>query len=196
VDGAPIGPEDGASPFSMSWKTSSVKNGTHTLRATARDAAGNTTSSDLVVTVRNLVKSDASAGGCTTADPFLAMGGGYCVAGGWTPWIPEMEFGDTALSAPETSLASSESTGSCSLPDPFAILGGGTCSLGGWLPPGMPVTSPSPTTPTVAPNQVATVSVSTQTSGACTTPDPFVTLGGGICIGGGWVPKGLVVGGR
>lgn len=28
-------------------------------------------------------------------------------------------------------------------------------------------------------------------SGGCTTPDPFVSIGGGICQNGGWRPRGL-----
>ena len=28
-------------------------------------------------------------------------------------------------------------------------------------------------------------------SGLLTTPDPFVSLGGGRCIGGGWYPQGM-----
>ena len=42
VDGAPLGQEDTAAPYSVNWQTASVADGTHTLTATARDAAGNT----------------------------------------------------------------------------------------------------------------------------------------------------------
>jgi hypothetical protein len=24
----------------------------------------------------------------------------------------------------------------------------------------------------------------------CTTPDPFVSIGGGVCVSGGWKPRG------
>jgi hypothetical protein len=27
----------------------------------------------------------------------------------------------------------------------------------------------------------------------CTTPDPFVVLGGGTCYNGGWLPPGMVI---
>ncbi len=54
LDGANLGTEDTASPYSVSWNTVSVANGTHTLTAVARDAAGNTkTSSSVTVTVNN-----------------------------------------------------------------------------------------------------------------------------------------------
>jgi len=42
LDGAPLGTERTAAPYSMSWNTATASNGAHTLSATARDAAGNT----------------------------------------------------------------------------------------------------------------------------------------------------------
>ncbi len=58
----------------------------------------------------------SSTGGCTTPDPFAAMGGGTCVNGGWT-------FG-----------GSGSVSGGCTTPDPFTAMGGGICSNGGWVP--------------------------------------------------------------
>src|SRR2546428_22180 len=42
VDGAQIGAEDTSAPYAVSWNTAGVADGTHTLTAVARDAAGNT----------------------------------------------------------------------------------------------------------------------------------------------------------
>ena len=54
LDGAKLGAEDTSSPYGVSWNTTTVANGTHTLTAVARDAAGNTTTSTPVtVTVDN-----------------------------------------------------------------------------------------------------------------------------------------------
>src|SRR5207245_1718799 len=54
LDGAALGSEDTASPYSVSWNTTTATNGSHTLTATARDAAGNrTTSAAVTVTVSN-----------------------------------------------------------------------------------------------------------------------------------------------
>ncbi|WP_231976710.1 Ig-like domain-containing protein, partial [Mycobacterium sp. E740] len=53
VDDAPLGAEDTAGPYSASWDTTAVADGTHTLTARARDAAGNTTTSSVTVTVAN-----------------------------------------------------------------------------------------------------------------------------------------------
>jgi hypothetical protein len=54
LDGTNLGAEDTTSPYSVSWNTTTATNGSHTLTAVARDAAGNTTtSSGVSVTVDN-----------------------------------------------------------------------------------------------------------------------------------------------
>ncbi|MBM3261283.1 hypothetical protein FJY93_02590, partial [Candidatus Kaiserbacteria bacterium] len=56
LDGANLGAEDTTSPYSTSWSTTGSANGSHTLTAVARDAAGNQTTSAVVsVTVNNVV---------------------------------------------------------------------------------------------------------------------------------------------
>jgi hypothetical protein len=53
LDAVPLGPEDFTSPYSVSWNTAASTNGTHTLMAIARDAAGKTSSAAVTVTVVN-----------------------------------------------------------------------------------------------------------------------------------------------
>src|SRR5437867_3366592 len=54
LDGANLGAEDTIAPYSVSWDTTAASNGSHTLAARARDAAGNaSTSSAITVTVSN-----------------------------------------------------------------------------------------------------------------------------------------------
>jgi chitodextrinase len=54
VDGNDNGTEDTSSPYSVTWDSTKVANGSHTITAVARDAAGNsTTSSSVSVTVSN-----------------------------------------------------------------------------------------------------------------------------------------------
>jgi hypothetical protein len=54
LDGQTLGSEDTAAPYSLSWDTTTAANGSHTLSAVARDAAGNTTTAAAVaVTVQN-----------------------------------------------------------------------------------------------------------------------------------------------
>ena len=54
VDGANVGAEDLTAPYSLSWDTIGVVNGSHALTAVARDTSGNTrTSSSVPVTVAN-----------------------------------------------------------------------------------------------------------------------------------------------
>jgi hypothetical protein len=103
-------------------------------------------------------------GGCTTPDPFVAIGGGTCVNGGWVPR-------GTSVPAPSPTPAPTPAPSTCTTPDPFVSLGGGVCVNGGWVPRGS-IASPTPTSsPT-----------------GCTTPDPFTSIGGGSCVNGGWVP--------
>jgi hypothetical protein len=54
LDGVPLGAEDTASPYSITWDSRAATNGSHTLTARARDAAGNqTTSGPVAVTTSN-----------------------------------------------------------------------------------------------------------------------------------------------
>jgi hypothetical protein len=54
VNGAKLGADDTATPYAVSWNTTTGLDGTYTLRAVARDAAGNvTTSNSVSVTVLN-----------------------------------------------------------------------------------------------------------------------------------------------
>jgi hypothetical protein len=53
VDGSNIGVEDTSSPYSVNWNSTTVVNGTHTISAVTRDAAGNTATVNIGVTVSN-----------------------------------------------------------------------------------------------------------------------------------------------
>jgi hypothetical protein len=54
LDGVNLGTEDTAAPYSVPWDTTTATNGSHTLTAVARDAAGNsTTAAAVTVTVSN-----------------------------------------------------------------------------------------------------------------------------------------------
>jgi Big-like domain-containing protein len=54
LDGANAGAEDTSGPYTIPWDTRGTANGTHTVTAVARDAAGNrTTSAPVTVTVAN-----------------------------------------------------------------------------------------------------------------------------------------------
>src|SRR5206468_2064857 len=48
LDGVALGAEDTTSPYSITWNSATATNGSHTLSAQARDAAGNTTTSATV----------------------------------------------------------------------------------------------------------------------------------------------------
>jgi len=54
LDGGALGAEDTTAPYAATWNTTTASNGSHTLSAVARDAAGNrTTATPVTVTVNN-----------------------------------------------------------------------------------------------------------------------------------------------
>ncbi|MDA8108931.1 MAG: Ig-like domain-containing protein, partial [Betaproteobacteria bacterium] len=76
LDGANLGAEDTTAPYSVSWDTTSATNGSHTLTAIARDAAGNkSTSSPVAVTVSNAAP--ASVTRYEETDPSVSLSAGW-----------------------------------------------------------------------------------------------------------------------
>jgi len=70
LDGVTLGAEDTAAPFSATWNTTSITNGSHVLTAVARDAAGNTnTSTSVSVSVANATAPAALAAGGWPNEP-------------------------------------------------------------------------------------------------------------------------------
>ena len=62
LDGANLGAERTAPPYSVTWNTTTASGGPHVLTAVARDAAGNaSTSTGVTVTVANATAGDTSA---------------------------------------------------------------------------------------------------------------------------------------
>jgi hypothetical protein len=61
LNGVNLGSADTSAPYSLSWNTTGAGNGTHTLRAIARDAAGNTTTSGTRVVTVNNASTDTTA---------------------------------------------------------------------------------------------------------------------------------------
>jgi len=53
VDGVPLGSEDNAEPFEVSWNTLQASNGSHILTAVARDGAGKESTVSVTVSVTN-----------------------------------------------------------------------------------------------------------------------------------------------
>jgi hypothetical protein len=92
LDGTALGTEVTHSPYALSWSTATATNGTHTLAATARDAAGNTaTSSSVTVTVNNTQPAGLVGGfnfnegaGTTVADASGSGNTGTIVGATWT----------------------------------------------------------------------------------------------------------------
>jgi hypothetical protein len=67
VDGSPVGMEDLTAPYSSTWDSRAVANGTHTITARARDIGGNiSTSTPVSVTVTNSSSQEAEFGSWST----------------------------------------------------------------------------------------------------------------------------------
>jgi chitodextrinase len=63
LDGSNLGPDLTTAPYTISWNTTTVSNGSHTLTAIARDTSGNkATSAGVVVTVSNTVTAPPTSG--------------------------------------------------------------------------------------------------------------------------------------
>ncbi len=82
LDGASLGSPDTAAPYATPWNTSGAANGSHVLRAVARDAAGNTaTAAAVTVTVSN-VSTDTTSPSVSLTSPsmFATVSGTITVA--------------------------------------------------------------------------------------------------------------------
>jgi hypothetical protein len=88
VDGALLA-EDGAAPYSVPWDTTAAAEGSHTLTATARDSAGNqTTSSPVGVTVANGGAPSSSTQRFEEAHPSVSLSLGWIASqpDDWFAW--------------------------------------------------------------------------------------------------------------
>ena len=115
--------------------------------------------------------------GCSTPDPFAAMGGGTCVNGGWLP--------------PSSTSTSTSTSGGCTGTAPFA---GAVCVNGGWVPgssttggstSGCPGTQPFAGAVCVNGGWVPGTSTTGGSTSGCPGTQPFA---GAVCVNGGWVP--------
>jgi hypothetical protein len=101
LNGSPIGAEDTASPYSISWNSAGTPNGPHLLSARARDAAGNTrTATAVSVTVNNTTTTPGAglvaaysfnAGSGTTAQSAIGTGLNGTLNG--ATWTTQGRFG-------------------------------------------------------------------------------------------------------
>src|SRR5712671_2105984 len=82
IDGANFGAEDTSAPYSISWNTTSASDGSHTITAIARDAAGNRSpvSAPVTVTVANNTAPPPASTRFEDTDPSVVYSGP-----GWRP---------------------------------------------------------------------------------------------------------------
>jgi len=103
LDGTNLGSADLLPPFSMTWNSASVANGSHTLTAVARDLAGNqTTSPPVSITVNNTTSPSSSVVWVEDALP-AGAGGGAGGGDAWT-WVTSNPGPYSGASAHQSSL--------------------------------------------------------------------------------------------
>lgn len=95
IDGAVVGTTSNSS-YSYSWNTSTAASGIHTISSTAKDAAGNQTTSSVTVTINTVVIEPPSTSGVRLTMPPVGNQGaeGSCVAFavGYAAWSAEKYY--------------------------------------------------------------------------------------------------------
>src|SRR5712692_8842813 len=84
LDGANLGAEDTAAPYSIHWDTTTASNGSHTLTAVARDTSGNqATSNPVTVTVSNAPPPPSGVTRYEETDSSASFSSGWNQDTGW-----------------------------------------------------------------------------------------------------------------
>lgn len=187
LNGGSLGPTITSGACSMDWNTAAVPDGDYTVSVVGYDANGNsTTSAPAAVTVENTVAqiSSVATSGITQTSAVVSwmtnQQSSSSVDYGVTSYTNSTPL-DVVLTTqhavtvvglfPGTTyhfrVASWNGVGLLAASNDFTF----TTASGN--APGVPSNGPPP-----------------QFGGSCTTPDPFVALGGGTCANGGWLPPG------
>jgi hypothetical protein len=85
VDGSSVGSEDTTSPYSITWDSRTVTNGSHTITAVARDAAGNSTTSSTVTVTTNNTSTCSTSTATFTNSSFASQSGSFTFSYDATP---------------------------------------------------------------------------------------------------------------
>jgi len=99
VDASNLGVEDTSAPYTVTWDTTKVANGPHTLAAIVRDAAGNTATATTTVTVAN------GSPAASTIVLWTAHAAAADVHGNWQVLADTTAAGSAALSNPDAAAA-------------------------------------------------------------------------------------------
>jgi hypothetical protein len=201
VDNVNVGGEHASKPYQATWNAGCAGSGTHTIRATARDWAGNArTSSSISVTVSGSGSGGSSA--CTSPKP---VSNWVCVGTGWLP--PDHPLAIAAgkgnfTAAPPPVHAESIDAPSGPYVSPVACttmkpVSNWVCVEGGWLPPDHPVAIAAMRAGTASSGGSSSGHSSSSSSGGTTSSPvsslPLCSFGGSpvpgwVYVSGGWVP--------
>jgi hypothetical protein len=206
VDNVNVGGEDSSAPYQVSWNAAAAGNGTHTIRASARDWAGNARmSSAVTVNVSGSSTSSTSSSACTTPKP---VSNWVCVGTGWLPPDHPLAIaaglGNITPSAPTVqadALLPDDPPGpyvspvACTTVKPVSNW---VCVEGGWLPPDHPVAiaamrAGTASTSGGSKSGGSVAATSTGGSSSLVSSLPYCSFGGSpvpgwVYVSGGWVP--------
>jgi chitodextrinase len=82
LDGNALGSPDTVAPYTYSWDTTKVPDGTHTLTATASDGTNTTTSSSVTVTVKNTAAFSCAGNTALICEDFSISAANFVTIGG------------------------------------------------------------------------------------------------------------------
>jgi hypothetical protein len=183
VDGTTVGSEDTTAPYQLAWNTASVASGTHTLRALARDAAGNiAVSATVSVTVGN-TSGDTTppAVGVTSPAASATVSGIVTVSAAASDnvGVTSVQFTLNGVN-----LGAADTTAPYTINWNTAGAVNGTHAL-------RAMARDAAGNVTLSTTRLVAVANSTSSSSSCSTPDPFIALGGGSCSNGSWLPPDM-----
>jgi hypothetical protein len=201
VDNVNVGGEDSSLPYQVSWNTASAGSGMHTIRASARDWAGNARTSSAVSV---MVSGSGGGSACTTPKP---VSNWVCVGTGWLP--PDHPLAIAAglgtigatSAPPPIHTASTSQHSSSSYVSPVACttakpVSNWVCVEGGWLPPDHPVAIAAMRAGTASSGGSTSAPPVESSGGSTSNPAsslPYCSFGGSpvpgwVYVSGGWLP--------
>lgn len=187
LNGVNLGSADTTAPYSINWNTAGAANGSHSLRAVARDAAGNVTASSArSVTVQNQ-SSDMTLPSISLSAPSsgVTISGTVTVSASASDnvGVASVQFvlNGVNLGAPDATAPYAISWNTAGAANGSHILQAIARDAAG------NVRSSSSRTVIIA----NITSILPVVPSSCATPDPFAAMGGGTCVNGGWLPPGM-----
>jgi len=119
VDSTPVGSSSSTSPYTVTWNSNGVANGSHTIYAVATDTSGNQATSSVAITVSNLTYSAPGvtvSSATSIATSSATLNGSIVFDGNASSTIEGFTYGLTSSYGATTSTTGTYGVGSFSIP--------------------------------------------------------------------------------